>query len=122
MEKIKLNTIKPSDKNPRSITRDKLEGLARSIKEFPEMMKLRPIVVNKDGVILGGNMRYRALKHLKKEVSRYDTTFICEKGWQLWFIGFTVDGSDVNVSIYIDKSMVAWCNDTTDFETFIMIK
>ena len=69
MEKIKLNTIKTSDKNPRSITRDKLEALARSIKEFPEMMKLRPIVVNKEGVILGGNMRYRALKHLKyKEV------------------------------------------------------
>ena len=46
--------------NPRAITPKKFEQLVKSVKDAPWMLKLRPIVVNKDGVILGGNMRYRA--------------------------------------------------------------
>ena len=48
--------------NPRSITPKKFEQLVQSVKDAPWMLMLRPIVVNKDGVILGGNMRYRACK------------------------------------------------------------
>lgn len=46
--------------NPRSITGAKFRELVRSLKEFPEMLEARPIVVNKDMVVLGGNMRLRA--------------------------------------------------------------
>ena len=61
---MKLTEIKPSENNPRQITKDKLEKLKKSISEFGKMMELRPIVVDTDGNILGGNMRYRAIKAL----------------------------------------------------------
>jgi hypothetical protein len=41
---------------------DKFKKLVQSVKDFPEMLKIRPIVVNKEMVILGGNMRYKACK------------------------------------------------------------
>ncbi len=53
--KIKLNP-----NNPRIIKDDKFKKLVQSIKDFPEMLDIRPIVVNKDGIILGGNMRFKA--------------------------------------------------------------
>ena len=56
----KLTDIKPNPDNPRVIRDENFKKLVNSIKEFPEMLDLRPIVVNKDMVILGGNMRYRA--------------------------------------------------------------
>ena len=58
----KLTDIKPNPDNPRVIRDENFKKLVNSIKEFPEMLDLRPIVVNKDMVILGGNMRYRACK------------------------------------------------------------
>lgn len=61
---MKLSEIKPSDKNPRQIKKEKLELLKKSVSEFEKMMYLRPIVVDESGTILGGNMRYRALKAL----------------------------------------------------------
>ena len=53
--KIKLNP-----NNPRIIKDDKFKKLVQSIKDFPEMLDIRPIVVNKEGIILGGNMRFKA--------------------------------------------------------------
>ena len=65
---IKLKDLKPNPKNPRIISEDQLEKLKNSIKRDPEFMKLRPIV-HDGGMILGGNMRYRACLALgKKEV------------------------------------------------------
>lgn len=63
---IKLNKIKVNDKNPRTITEDKLRRLIESILVFPKMLAIRPIVVDDKGVALGGNMRTRALKEIKK--------------------------------------------------------
>jgi hypothetical protein len=57
---VKTNQIKVNPDNPRFIKKDKFKKLVNSIKEFPEMLKLRPIVVNKEMIILGGNMRYNA--------------------------------------------------------------
>ena len=59
IEKLKLN-----EQNPRHISQDKLEKLKKSINEFPEMMSLRPIIVNKDYIVIGGNMRLTALLQL----------------------------------------------------------
>jgi DNA modification methylase len=61
---VKLSSIKPNDKNPRTIRDARFERLKTSLEEFPSMMELRPIITDAEGIILGGNMRYRALKAL----------------------------------------------------------
>jgi len=58
--KIKISKIKSNPNNPRIIKDHKFRKLVRSIKEFPEMLRLRPIVVDEKNIILGGNMRYKA--------------------------------------------------------------
>lgn len=62
MELRKITEIKLNPNNPRLIKDDKFKKLVQSIKDFPEMLDIRPIVVNKDMIILGGNMRFRACK------------------------------------------------------------
>ena len=58
--KLEINKLKPNKANPRIIKDKKFKKLIKSIKEFPEMLNLRPIVVAEDMTILGGNMRYKA--------------------------------------------------------------
>lgn len=60
--KLSINKIKPNPNNPRLIKDDKFKKLVTSIQEFPEMLDAREIVVNKDYIILGGNMRFKAAK------------------------------------------------------------
>ena len=62
MKKLKISEIKLNPNNPRLIKDDKFEKLVKSIKDFPEMLDIRPIVVNSDMIILGGNMRFKACK------------------------------------------------------------
>ena len=62
MEVVKINAVKLNPNNPRIIKDDKFKKLVQSIKDFPEMLNIRPIVVNKDMIILGGNMRFKACK------------------------------------------------------------
>ena len=62
MQLLKINSIKENPENPRFIKDYKFKKLVKSIKEFPEMLKIRPIVVNNDMVVLGGNMRLKACK------------------------------------------------------------
>jgi len=61
---MRLKDIKPNPNNPRVLRDDKFQKLKQSITEFPKMMSLRPMVVDSDGIILGGNIRYRALQDL----------------------------------------------------------
>lgn len=61
---MKLSDIKANPNNPRVIKDDKFKKLVKSISEFPKMMELRPMVINADNIVLGGNMRLRALKEL----------------------------------------------------------
>ena len=61
-EVVKISKIKKNPNNPRLVKDDKFKKLVQSIKDFPEMLKIRPIVVNEDMVVLGGNMRLRACK------------------------------------------------------------
>ena len=62
--KIDINLIKENTENPRTISGDKLELMKRSLNEFPEMLSIRPIILNSDYVIIGGNIRYKAVKEL----------------------------------------------------------
>jgi ParB-like chromosome segregation protein Spo0J len=59
---MKISDIKPNPQNPRTIKDDNFKKLVQSIKDFPEMLDARPLVLNKDNVILGGNMRFKASK------------------------------------------------------------
>jgi hypothetical protein len=71
MKQTPLNSIKLNDgshglpKNPRFIKDERFKALCDSIRDNPEYMPARPIIVDEAGVILGGNMRYRACKELK---------------------------------------------------------
>jgi hypothetical protein len=60
MELISIKKVKINPNNPRIIKDDNFKKLVRSVIDFPEMLKLRPIVVNEEMIILGGNRRYRA--------------------------------------------------------------
>jgi hypothetical protein len=62
MKLVKLSEVKINPNNPRLIKDDNFKKLVQSIKDFPEMLDIRPIVVNQDMVILGGNMRFKACK------------------------------------------------------------
>ena len=60
IEKVAINKIKGNKANPRIIKDHKFHKLVKSLREFPEMLQLRPIVVDETMTILGGNMRYKA--------------------------------------------------------------
>lgn len=59
---VKISEVKPNPNNPRLVKDDKFAKLVQSIKDFPKMLELRPIVVNDDMIVLGGNMRLKACK------------------------------------------------------------
>lgn len=61
---MKLSELKPNPDNPRVIKDAKFKKLCESIKEFPKMFELRPIVIDENNVVLGGNMRLKALQYL----------------------------------------------------------
>ena len=67
-EQVNISEVKPNPNNPRIIKDDKFAKLVQSIKDFPKMLEIRPIVVNADMIVLGGNMRLKACKEagLKK--------------------------------------------------------
>jgi len=62
IKKVKITEVIANPNNPRLIKDDKFKKLVKSIQDFPDMLNVRPIVVNKDMVVLGGNMRLKAIK------------------------------------------------------------
>jgi len=73
MKTIKLSAIKPNENNPRYITEEKFEKLVNSIIMFPKMMQLRPMVI-KDNVLLGGNMRRKAIEEIANRMRNGNLT------------------------------------------------
>lgn len=61
---IKLSTLTANPDNPRLIKDSKFDKLKQSIEEFPKMLELRPIVITEDNIVIGGNMRLKALIEL----------------------------------------------------------
>ena len=61
---MKIKDIKPNPNNPRVLRDEKFQKLKQSITEFPKMLALRPMVIDENNVVLGGNMRLRALQEL----------------------------------------------------------
>ena len=76
-KKVNISAIKPNEENPRFITDSKFKKLVKSIKEFPEMLETRPLVVDEDMIVLGGNMRLKALK----SAAVFEVPIHQVKGW-----------------------------------------
>ena len=72
IEKIKLN-----EHNPRDITPEQKEKLKKSLQDFPEMLSVRPLIIDENNVVLGGNMRLRVLQ----ELGYADVPVTQIKGW-----------------------------------------
>jgi DNA modification methylase len=99
-EKIAINKIKLNPNNPRLIKDDKFAKLVQSIKDFPEMLEIRPIVVNDDMIILGGNMRFKACKEAGlKEVSIIKVSGLSEEKQREFLIKDNVSGGEWDWSL-----------------------
>ena len=87
VEKIKTHKLKPNPNNPRTINKINFKKLKKSIQEFPKMLELRPIVVDENYIVLGGNMRLQALKDLGiKEVYCVQESELSEQQKQQFII------------------------------------
>lgn len=76
-KKVNIKEIIPNKENPRFISDNKFEKLVQSIKDFPEMLEKRPLVVDEDMVVLGGNMRLKALQ----KAGLKEITIDIAEGW-----------------------------------------
>jgi ParB-like chromosome segregation protein Spo0J len=84
---VKISEVKANPNNPRIIKDDKFQKLVASIKELPQMLQLRPIVVNEDMVVLGGNMRLKACKEAGlKEIPIIKATDLSEEQQRAFII------------------------------------
>ena len=94
-EMTPLSEIYENPDNPRQIDEKKFDSLVKSLTDFPEMITLRPIVVNKENIILGGNMRYKALVHLGiKEVPVIKATNLTPEQEREFVIKDNVSGGE----------------------------
>jgi len=85
MKLLPINKIKGNPSNPRLIKNDKYKQQLKSIKDTPQMMNLRPVIIDEDNVILGGHMRWRACKELGwKEIPTESYTEAIHKTTKSW--------------------------------------
>ena len=120
--KTKLSDIKLNPNNPRLIKDDKFTKLVKSIKEFPEMLDIRPIVVNSDMIILGGNMRFKACKEAGlKEVPIIIADSLTEEQQREFVIkdnvGFGEWDWEQLANDWDSEELEAWGLDVPSFET-----
>jgi len=94
-ETVKIENVKSNPNNPRVIKDDNFRKLVNSIKEFPKMLKIRPIVVNDDMIVLGGNMRLKACKEAGlKEVPIIKASDLTEDEQRQFIIKDNVSGGE----------------------------
>jgi hypothetical protein len=114
-----VSQIKPNPNNPRLIKDDKFKKLVQSIKDFPDMLNKRPIVVNKDMIVLGGNMRLKAcIEAGMKEVPVIVADW-SEEQQREFIIKDNVSGGewdwDVLANEWDAKQVADWGLDISDF-------
>lgn len=120
---IQLTNIKdiiPNKDNPRIIKDEKFKKLVKSIKNFPKMLEIRPIVIDDNGIILGGNMRYKACQEIGlKEIPTIKASDLTEQERKEFIL------KDNNSFGDWDKSLLSsWDKETlmdSGFEEFDMI-
>jgi len=122
IEKVKIGEVKANPNNPRLIKDDKFKKLVKSINEFPEMLQLRPIVVNNDMVTLGGNMRLKACKEAGlKEVYIIKASNLSEAQQSEFIIkdnvGFGEWDWDMIANQYDEEELKEWGFDLPIFDS-----
>jgi ParB-like chromosome segregation protein Spo0J len=119
--KTKLSEVKLNPNNPRLIKDDNFKKLVQSIKDFPEMLEIRPIVVNADMVILGGNMRFKACKEAGlKEVPIIIADNLTEEQQREFLIKDNVSGGEWDWSLLADwdvEQLEDWGLNVPEFAT-----
>ena len=113
IETIQISKIKLNPNNPRLIKDDKFTKLVQSIKDFPEMLNIRPIVVNEDMIILGGNMRFKACKEAGlKEVPIIKASGLSAEKQREFLIKDNVSGGewdwDILSNEWDEKQLTEW--------------
>lgn len=61
---MNINEIKPNPSNPRKIDAADFAKLLKSIKDDPKLLEAKPLIIDENNIILGGNQRYRACLEL----------------------------------------------------------
>ena len=116
---MKLSQLKSNPNNPRLIKDDKFKKLVQSIKDFHEMLDIRPIVVNQDMIILGGNMRYKACKEAGlKEVPIIIADSLTEEQQREFLIKDNVSGGEWDFEMlqgWDNEELEQWGLDVPDF-------
>jgi len=100
----KLSAIKRNPNNPRNLKEDNFKKLTQSIKDFPQMLDIRPIVVNDDMMVLGGNMRLKACKEAGlKEVPVMKASDLTEEQQREFIIKDNVGFGEWNYELLQDE-------------------
>jgi ParB-like chromosome segregation protein Spo0J len=119
--KTKISEVKLNPNNSRLIKDDNFQKLVQSIKDFPEMLDIRPIVVNADMVILGGNMRFKACKEAGlKEVPIIVADNLTEEQQREFLIKDNVSGGEWDWSLLADwdvEQLEDWGLNVPEFAT-----
>jgi hypothetical protein len=121
MQKIvKISEVKVNPNNPRLIKDDKFKRLVQSVKDFPEMLNIRPIVVNKDMIILGGNMRFKACKEAGLKEVPIIITDLTEEQQKEFLIKDNVSGGEWDWDILANEwnadEIISWGLDLPIFD------
>lgn len=119
-EIVNISEVKPNPNNPRIIKDDKFAKLVQSIKDFPKMLEIRPIVVNSDMIVLGGNMRLKACKEAGlKKVHIIKAEDLTEEQQREFIIKDNVSGGEWNweqlANEWDVEQLDAWGLDVPDF-------
>jgi hypothetical protein len=118
---ISINDLKSNPNNPRIIKDDKFKKLVESVKSFPEMLSIRPVVCNADMIVLGGNMRFAACKEVGiKELPVIIADNLTEEQQREFIIKDNVSGGewdwDVLANDWDAAMLVEWGLDMGGFE------
>jgi len=121
VEKVKISSVIPNKDNPRVLKDDKFKKLVKSIQEFPEMLEIRPIVVNSEMIVLGGNMRLEACKKAGvKEVTILKAEHLTEEQQREFIIkdnvGFGEWDWDIIANEWDSEQVEEWGLDIPVFE------
>jgi hypothetical protein len=119
-ETTKISAIKLNPNNPRLVKDDKFKKLVKSIQDFPEMLNIRPIVVNEDMIVLGGNMRLKACKEAGlKEVPVIKASSLTEEQQREFIIkdnvGFGEWDWEMIANEWDQEQITEWGLDIPDF-------
>ena len=121
IELINISELTVNPNNPRIIKDEKFDKLVQSVKEFPDMLKLRPIVVDENNVILGGNMRFKACKAAKlKQVFVMKASELTEAQKREFIIKDNVSGGEWDWAMlqndWDTEQLDAWGVDNIGFD------